>query len=60
MDYEPRIVHTAKCHEDSSFRKAPRNECMHQDIVVLLPWWILVVKPLYLSGSDIDQSDHQA
>jgi hypothetical protein len=45
MDYEPHAVHTAQCHEDSSLRKAPRSECMHQDVVVLLPWWILVVKP---------------
>jgi hypothetical protein len=58
MDYGPRVVNTAQCHEDSSFWKALRSECMCQVVVVLLPRRILVVKLSYHSGSNIDQSDH--
>jgi hypothetical protein len=60
MDHEPRAVHTAQCHEDSSLRKALISERMHQVVVVLLPWRIFVVEPPHHSGSNVDQSDHRA
>jgi hypothetical protein len=33
---------------------------MHQIVVLLLSWRILMVKPLYHSRFDVDQSDHRA
>jgi hypothetical protein len=60
MDYEPRIVYTTQRHEYSSVRKELRSECMYQDVFVMLPWRILMVKLLYHGGSDIDQLDHRA
>jgi hypothetical protein len=60
MDYEPHAVHPSQCHEDSSLRMTLGGKCMCQVAIVLLPWWLFMVKPSYHSGSDIDQSDHQA
>jgi hypothetical protein len=59
MEHEPRTIHTAQCHEYSSLWKALRSEHMCQATVVLLPWYILMVKLPYHSGSDVDQLDHR-
>jgi hypothetical protein len=59
MEPEPRAIHTAQCDEDLALRSTPGSKCMHEIVVILLPWRLLMVEPSHHCGSDLDQSDHR-
>jgi hypothetical protein len=54
MDDESHAVHSVKCHEDPTLRKAPGSERLCQDITFMLPWWLLMARPLDYSRYDVD------
>jgi hypothetical protein len=49
VDYGPRTVHPAECHEDPTLWKTPRSQFMCQAAIVMLPWRLLMARPLHYS-----------
>jgi hypothetical protein len=45
MDDEPRAVHSVKCHEYPTLRKAPGSQRMCQATTIMLPSQLLMARP---------------